>query len=98
MDGTFSTAPTLFTQVYFLGAHVANGQFVPCGYCLLNKKTKVIYSALLETIKALVGRNPERIMVDFEASTHEAIKATYPETVIEGCFFHYRQSIRKKHI
>ena len=32
---------------------------------------------------------------DFEASTHEAIKATYPETVIEGCFFHYRQSIRK---
>ena len=83
MDGTFSTAPDLFTQVYFVGAHVSNGQFIPCGFCLLNKKTKVMYMKLLETLKGLVGKSPERIMVDFEASAHEAVREVFPDTIMD---------------
>lgn len=35
-------------------------------------------------------------MSDFESGLRKAIKEVYPQTVINGCWFHYRKCIRKK--
>ena len=35
-------------------------------------------------------------MVDFEKSLINAIKKNFPETIINGCFFHYIKLLWKK--
>ena len=73
------------------------GQLVPLMYCLLSKKTKVMYRNLFETIKNLTESKGLSVAVEFIDVIFEdaAIKGffdVFPDAGIECCFFQLAQS------
>ena len=94
IDRTFRTALRHFKQVLCL--HVLksdNGK----SHVGLTRKTETLYKAVLQKIKELVPEfNPVMIMADFEASLRDALKDTFPQCVIKGCWFHYTQAVNRK--
>lgn len=96
VDGTFKSAPLLFSQVYIILAEVY-GAVVPVIYALLPNKRKATYSSLIRMITEIKpGVNPRRIICDFEIAAFSAFKEQFPEARICGCFFHLSQNLQKQ--
>ncbi|KAB0805089.1 hypothetical protein PPYR_02059 [Photinus pyralis] len=95
-DGTFSSAPALFQQLYTI--HVVHGGLViPALYALLPNKTKATYQRMLQHIKVLQpGLQPRRLMTDFEQAAIQAFDEEFPNIEKTGCFFHLSQSVWRK--
>jgi len=79
-DGTFSIAPNLFLQVYTIHC-VVHGRCLPMVYCLLPRKTAIIY---------------EKMLRDFELALIKAVRNVWPNVTIYLCFFHFKQSMWRK--
>ena len=84
-------------QVYLLHAYDVNDNMVPCGYVLLQRKDKATYIQMLTEFKKIadgiqVVLNPKVLLADFESSVHAAFRFIWPEIIIKGCFFHFRQA------
>lgn len=92
MDGTFSTAPRLFYQLYSI--HGVVGPYVyPLIYCLTTRKSQATYTAILTHLRDHATRlglnfSPRRITCDFEAAAINAVRDVLPECEISGylCF------------
>ena len=95
MDGTFSVAPSLFSQLYVILGQVS-GVFQPLVYALLQRKTQTTYETLLNVL--LEARcDPSVIIIDFERSVELAISSVFGEHVhVQFCFYHLTQSISHK--
>lgn len=94
-DGTFSIAPTYFEQVYTIHGLI-NGKCVPLVYCLLPKKNEIIYVKFLEIIAAELENPPKSVSSDFERAFLNAVEQVFPNIILFGCFFHYKQAIWRK--
>jgi len=92
-DGTFSSAPSIFYQLYTIhGIQYSN--VLPFLFALLPNKTEETYVRLFEIILNLkLELKPTTFMLDFEVSTINAIKKVFPNTSLHGCFFHYSQAL-----
>ena len=74
MDGTFSTVPQQFCQLYTI-----HGRNVVGAYCLLPNKRTDTYNEMLTQVQAITnGVNPESVMIDFEQSMMTAWEHIYP--------------------
>ncbi|XP_025407409.1 uncharacterized protein LOC112681362 [Sipha flava] len=92
-DGTFSTSPSLFTQIYTIHGIQYSNVF-PLVFPLLPNKMESTYCRLFEALKSIkTGLSSETIMVDFEKAAMNAISKYFPGTKIRGCFFHFTQSV-----
>lgn len=74
---------------------------VVCLYALLPTKTRAVYERVFPVfhkIKTLVGTDwmPTHIMIDFEKVSVLAAQAAFPDTIHNGCFFHFCQSIYRR--
>ena len=85
-DGTFSTAPNVFYQIYTIHASV-EGCLIPIVYALLPDKKESIYCRLLSILKV---DSPKRVTFDFEVAVRNSIIATHQ---IQFCFFYMSQSV-----
>ncbi|KAB0803069.1 hypothetical protein PPYR_00039 [Photinus pyralis] len=95
-DGTFSIAPPLFSQVYTLMGVINNGVHPIC-YALLPNKMRGTYQRMFELLKELLPNlNPLAINCDFEHAAFTAMKTSFPNVNIYGCFFHMAQNMKKK--
>ncbi|CAF5026388.1 unnamed protein product, partial [Rotaria socialis] len=70
MDGTFSTCPKMFDQVYTIHA-IKYDQSFPCVFGLLPNRQKSTYHFMFRELKALAVQmdmnfSPKLIMSDFE--------------------------------
>lgn len=93
MDGTFSTSPPLFEQLYVIHGS-RDGWRAPLLYALCAKKTTQIYVKLLEQIKLkLPDYSPEQVNMDFELAAINAVKQVFPNAKLQCCLFHLKQSI-----
>ena len=59
-------------------------------------KSFYLYDSILKDVNKIFVDNdinlkkiPNRIIIDFEKSLQKAIKLNYPNSVIDGCFFHF---------
>ena len=96
MDGTFKTAPGIFTQLYTIHAFV-NNRSLPCIYALLPDKKETTYNVMLTELKNFNSNlQPTSIMVDYEAAIINTIRDNFPNTDVKGCFFHLSQNIFRK--
>lgn len=101
IDGNFSLAPNLFTQLYIIRIQ-KNDIFVSVVYCLLQTKTQFTYEELFNTIlKECEVReiypDPLYINMDFEIAAMQAIKSCLgTHVVLRGCFYHLCQSTHRK--
>lgn len=94
-DGTFDCSPKLFDQVYSIHALV-NGRCVPIIYACLSRRTEVLYVRFLTIIKDKLKTMPNLIMSDFEKSFLNAIEKVFPTVKLQGCYFHFKQSMYRK--
>ena len=102
MDGTFSTAPRIFHQLYIIRAPVGESA-VTCIYAFLSCKTQEIYEELLHAVVDACERvagfspDPSSVIVDFEQAVMKAIPRVLGEHVsARGCFYHLMQSTWRK--
>ena len=96
MDGTFSTAPPQFAQLYTVHG-LSNGKNIVGAYRLLVNKQMETYMESLSPIHLLTNQVvPESIMTDFKQSMVGPIAQVYPLTLQKGCFFHSSKSIYRR--
>lgn len=103
MDGTFKTTPHLFVQLYTIhgtrleAPHEKPGKAVPLVFFLLPDKAESTYRRAFHQLSVLVpGWEPDRVMLDFERASINALRAQWPNSQITCCFFHLNQNIWKK--
>lgn len=100
-DGTFRIAPDLFGQLYTLHAEY-KGKTIPCIYGIVTNKTensyKLFFNAvfMLAKVQLNVDLRPESILTDFEIAAINAILHCFPNTQINCCYFHLKQSVHRK--
>lgn len=71
----------------------------PVFYILMSHKTADLYERVFAYIeKNIFKLNPTQFMCDFETGLRAAIRKFYPNTPMHGCWFHYSQRIRSRHM
>lgn len=110
-DGTFSTAPTLFYQIYVVLArlnliisnlmdqnNLRRGKWVfPVFYALLSSKSEATYERMFRMIKDLWPNfSPQKFTIDFEKGAKNAIETIFVGCQINYCFFHFVKNFKKK--
>ena len=99
IDGTFKIVPKPFYQCLIIMVFdEQTDSFVPCFYILLTSKTAQIYHHALYWVKSTVGSNfnPASVTCNFKKALHNAIKIEFPSSIINGCLFHWKQTIYRK--
>ena len=97
MDGTFQSAPEIFTELYAIHVEV-KGQWFPVVLGLMERKTKASYLTLFRISKREVNERfnrplaPHYISTDHEQAAINAAESSFPPAVICGCLFHLGQS------
>jgi len=97
-DATFKEVPKGFYQVLvFMGYSRSLKKYVPCAYVLMTGKTSECY---YQAFSWLHGECPDlspfSVGVDFERALLETAQAQFPDAIIVGCLFHWKQAILKK--
>ncbi|XP_069058997.1 uncharacterized protein [Pleurodeles waltl] len=96
MDGTFKSTLHPFTQIYTILVNKSNTA-VPLVYALLPDKHSSTYTEFLTIIKEkTMNKNPRKVILDFELTMINTITKLYPDTQIQGSFFHFSQAYWRK--
>jgi hypothetical protein len=98
MDGTFSTVPALYQQMFTINVFFDN-RLLPLVYVLMRRKTTSAYLRVFRALKAAcqnLGYQllPDDIMTDFETGLIPAIQQEFPAARHKGCHFHHCQVSR----
>jgi hypothetical protein len=64
-------------------------------YALLPNKRQITYERFFRTILSAIKTHPKSITIDYEMSILQAITKLFPNTRINGCYFHLIQNIWK---
>ncbi|CAF3739739.1 unnamed protein product [Rotaria socialis] len=97
MDGTFSTCPNMFDQVYTI--HVIKyDQSFPCVFSLLSNRQKNTYHFMFNELKLIAAQmqlnfTPKVIMSDFEQGLLAVVKVELVTATHSSCYFHFTQVI-----
>ena len=97
MDGTFKSAPEMFTQLYTIHATYRD-HVIPAIYTLLTDKTQTTYHRVIDIIRQKMADsnlvfNPQTIISDFESALIPTIRQQFPNTLHHGCYFHHTQAL-----
>lgn len=86
----------MMKMIFILGQR--NGLYVPCIFAITTSKKKRTYGEIFQALMTAAENlellpNPSLIVSDFEmAAISSAVKA-FPHARIQGCYFHFAQSI-----
>ena len=97
MDGTFKSAPEMFTQLYTIHATYKD-HVLPVIYTLLSDKTQATNHRVIDRVRQKMADinlsfNPETVISDFESGLIPAIRLQFPNTLHHGCYFHHTQAL-----
>ncbi|CAF2875167.1 unnamed protein product [Rotaria sp. Silwood2] len=97
MDGTFSTCPKMFDQVYTIHA-IKYDQSFPCVFGLLPNRLKGTYHFMFQELKSTATQmqlnfTPKSIMTDFEPALISVITAEFSGAIHSSCYFHFTQAV-----
>ena len=100
MDGTFKSAPEMFTQVYSIHVKVMECM-VPVVVALLPKRDTQTYRRMFQLLQQAAERfghrlQPQTVCIDFEKAMIECVNQLFPSSRIRGCLFHFTQAIWRK--
>jgi len=101
MDGTFSSCPSLWNQLYII--HTTSGSTMfPLVYALLPDRRMTTYLRFFNELKIKVQEklnqplSPSTVQVDFEMAAIRSVQEAFPDAEIKGCFFHFTQAVWRK--
>lgn len=96
VDGTFSLAPPLFSQVFVIMAE-REGFVHQVVYFLLPNKQRTTYTRAFEMLhETWPNLHPTAINLDFEIALIDSARIAYPNANINGCLFHLTRNMRLK--
>ena len=95
IDGTFKSAPSLFTQM--LGVHGVFDEnwHLPLAFGLLPGKSQVLYQDFLGQLNSFGPLDPQSILCDYEIGLRNACSSTWPSSTVRGCYFHFTKATFK---
>ncbi|GBL76271.1 hypothetical protein AVEN_234525-1 [Araneus ventricosus] len=97
VDGSFKSSSEQFKQLY--SVHVGIGSssdeinITAATYALLSRKDTSMYDRLFSILKNEAEWNPDTVIMDFEEAATIALCRTFPNVKINGCNFHFTQSL-----
>ena len=98
MYATFGTTPEPYDQMFNIFGDY-HGRVIPMVTALMTNRTIGHYRQVLQRIKRSVRRvtrhdwEPTAVVMDFEQALLSAVETELPNTVAEGCYFHFNQSL-----
>jgi len=96
IDGTFTLAPPLFSQVFVILAKRAEYLF-PVMYALLPNKSQETYDGLFGLIKTIWPLfNSTSISLGFEMAVMNSVRQAFQRAEIHGCLFRLTKSMRRQ--
>ena len=100
MDGTFSSVPKLFCQLYSIHTLI-NKTMITLLYALLPDKSSRTYARLFRLLQDKATDlelvlSPQRFLIDFEYSVITVLKTLFPASKVSGCCFHFNQSLFRR--
>ena len=96
MDGTFSSSPVQFMQLYTIHG-LTNHRNIVGSYALLPNKRIATYVEMLTEVQRLThNAMPRSIMIDFEFSMLSALNQIYPGIPQVGCLFHLSKNVFRR--
>ena len=98
IDATFSMTPSPFYQTFIVMVYDRQTMmYVPVMYFLMTHKVQELYMHVFQQIIVLSKYriNVNSYTSDFERAIINAAKHYFPEGFHNGCFFHFKQAIRK---
>ena len=99
-DGTFEMAPDSAYQLYTIHG-MFKGEGMALMWALLPNKTISTYMELFGSLRSsLVSAfgdigSIKTFVTDFELATIKSIQEVFPECVVKGCTFHFRQAVMR---
>lgn len=104
LDGTFATAPQGFRQIYSILASVGTGdsmRFLPLVFFFLPSKSEDTYMQAFQLLIKAAEEidhelDPDVTLTDFEKAAIKAINNLFPDSRVQGCFFHLIQNFYKR--
>mmetsp|Transcript_21180 Transcript_21180/g.31896 ORF Transcript_21180/g.31896 Transcript_21180/m.31896 type:complete len:92 (-) Transcript_21180:688-963(-) len=71
--------------------------YIPVYWILMTGKTEACYDQAFQLLNTDLGGkfNPSVVGIDFEKAFINMVKKHWPDAIIIGCFFHFKQAIRK---
>jgi len=93
-------APSSFYQVYTLHGYV-HGEAMALAWAFLPNKSQASYAELFGVLRDTFIRmfgdaGQYTFFTDFELAAINAIKSTFPASVVKGFTFHFRQAVTRK--
>ena len=96
-DGTFSTCPAPFAQIYTVVANFhEERRNIPVLFALLPDKSAQTYEHVWSNINLYLLGPVKAIRVDFESADLLAIQEAMPDSRLDACFFHFRSAVKRK--
>uniref|UniRef100_A0AAV2J7G9 MULE transposase domain-containing protein n=1 Tax=Knipowitschia caucasica TaxID=637954 RepID=A0AAV2J7G9_KNICA len=101
MDGTFKSCPGPYSQIFtILGQY--RGWVIPLVTCMMGHRQVGHYRAVLKAIALHVRQishrrwRPQKVVCDFEIALITALQSELPQVSIQGCYFHFTQSLWRR--
>lgn len=66
------------------------------GFVLMSNKKKGLYKKLFKFLRDEYFVEPRRLTSDYELAMRSAASRVWPNVLMSGCAFHYRQALRRK--
>ena len=98
MDCTYRAVPPnkyKYRLMVIVGYDLNKKKTVLCSFILLKNEKEKSFKLIFEYLHEHYSFNPRRIMCDFNLAQINAVKNTFPECIINTCFFHFSQAIWK---
>ncbi|KRZ56608.1 hypothetical protein T02_12132 [Trichinella nativa] len=76
-------------------------KLLPVVYCLTVRKDLPTYSRIFEVLHSKLDElgvqlEPAKFVCDFETALIPAIQGNFPNTQVQGCFFHFCQAVLRQ--
>ena len=104
IDGTFKSCPRSFYQILNISGYLPEiNSIIPIFMIPMTGKSEYLYDIIFKDVKQILSDNnfdikdfPERIMIDFEIALQNSVKNNFPQSIINGCFFHFSKLMWSK--
>ncbi|OWZ18206.1 hypothetical protein PHMEG_0007745 [Phytophthora megakarya] len=98
VDGTFRCVPPGYKQcVIFMVHDRASGIFVPVYYVLSTSRSGDSFWDMVHFVVQSTDQQlePAEVVCDFESALISAVQTQFPNAIIIGCLFHWKQALRR---
>lgn len=86
----------MFFELYTVHASTS-GIVHPCLFALLPSKTQDTYRRLFTAMKDTEpALRPATVTLDFERAAINAVRESFPDAAVNGCFYHLAQSVYRR--